>query len=322
MRHYLIVNFGGPRDLSEVASFLTALLQDKDVIRTSLPTFLHNPLFRRIALKRAKKIQVDYEKIGGKSPIYEDTESLAAILSSRLQAPVLTFHRYLPKTHKESLEKIRTCPADELVVLPLFPQFSYATTGSIARFFTTHLPREIINKMLWIKSYATHPGFVRSYQQRIFDFLAEKQLKEEKTILLFSAHGIPQSFMKTGEIYPFECVSSFKEVLKPFSTALGRLSFQSKFGKGEWLRPYTEDVCQDILSWHEKRENVVFVPIAFTSDHIETLFEIEEQYLPLIEENGLKAFRCPALNLEPYWIDGLEQILRDSSFCITPMLIR
>jgi protoporphyrin/coproporphyrin ferrochelatase len=316
MAHYLLVNFGGPRDLEEVPSFLTSLLCDRDVIRTRFPTFFHNWFFTRIAKKRAAKIQVDYEEIGGRSPIYFDTEALGKALSERLKAPVYTFHRYLPATHAQSIKQIDQ--ANELIVLPLFPQFCYATTGSIARFFSPYFPQ----KLRWIKSYAGHPAFITSYQKRIASFLQENQLAEEETLLFFSAHGVPKKFIEEGDPYETECNLSYKEVMKAFPKAKGRLCYQSKFGRGEWLRPYTNEACEDILSWNEGRKQVVIVPISFTSDHIETLFEIEKLYLPIIREKGLKAYRCPALNLEPYWIDALAEIFKETSLQENHSLIR
>ena len=314
MRSYLIVNFGGPRNLEEIPSFLEALLCDRDVIRTPFPPFFHNWFFKRVAKKRALKVREDYEKIGGRSPIYFDTEKLKELLCKRLNAPIYTFHRYLPSTHADSLKAISN--EKELIVLPLFPQFCYATTGSIARFFSSY------TNLRWIKSYANHPAFIASYQRKIRDFLNEKELKEEDTLLLFSAHGVPRKFVDEGDPYEKECELSYEGVMQAFPKAKGKLSYQSKFGRGEWLRPYTDEACEKILSWHEGRSSVVFVPISFTSDHIETLFEIEKLYLPLIEERRLKAYRCPALNLEPYWIDALETILKTSPLSDQPPLIR
>lgn len=315
-RSYLLVNFGGPRNLDEIPSFLTALLCDRDVVRTRFPKFFHDWFFGRIARKRAEKIREDYHQIGGRSPIYFDTEALKETLSEKLKAPVYTFHRYLPATHAESLKQISD--AKELIVLPLFPQFCYATTGSIARFFAPHFPHQL----RWIKSYAAHPAFISSYQKRIATFLKEHHLQEEETLLLFSAHGVPKEFISEGDPYESECTLSYNGVMKGFPKARGKLSYQSKFGKGEWLRPYTNEACEEILDWHEERKQVVFVPISFTSDHIETLFEIEKLYLPIIEKQGLKAYRCPALNLEPYWIDALVEILKETHFHENRALIR
>lgn len=311
MNSLLLVNFGGPRNLDEIEPFLKALLCDRDVVRTRFPTWMHNWLFSRIARKRAQVIQHDYQSIGGKSPIYFDTEALAQELSNKLQKPVTTFHRYLPSTHEESLKNI-----DVPLVLPLFPQFSYVTTGSIARLFSSRFPH-----LKWIKSYAAHPAFVRAYQRRIGEFLEEKNLREKETFLLFSAHGVPQICIEEGDLYEWECRLSYEAVMKGFPHALGKLCYQSKFGKGEWLKPYTNEVCEEVLRWHEGRKNIVFVPISFTSDHIETLFEIERLYLPIIASKGLNAYRCPALNREPYWIDALAQIAQETNLCTTSMLI-
>jgi ferrochelatase len=110
--------------------------------------------------------------------------------------------------------------------------------------------------------------------------------------------------------------------MRAFPKALGKLCYQSKFGRGEWLKPYTDATCEKILNWHEGRKHVVIVPISFTSDHIETLFEIEQLYLPLIRSQGLQAYRCPALNREPYWVDALAEIARESNLCRNGTLIR
>lgn len=315
MNHYLLVNFGGPRNLEEVPSFLQELLCDPDVIRTPLPRRLNHWLFSQIAKKRSVKVSEDYELIGGGSPIYFDTENLAKALREKLQAPIYTFHRYLKATHTSSLDLIKQIP--QLTVIPLFPQFSYATTGSIARFFSL-LP----NQLFWIKSYPAHPAFIRAYQRRIREFLHQNLLKEEETLLLFSAHGLPASYVKKGDVYQAECQLSYQQVMQSFPLAKSRLCYQSKFGPGEWLKPYTKQACEQILDWHEGRKNIVIIPISFTSDHIETLFEIEYLYLTLIRKKELNAYRCPALNLEPYWIDALAEIIRESELTPNAQLVR
>ncbi len=314
MSNTLIVNFGGPRSIEEIAPFLRTLLCDQDVIRTKLPPFLHRFFFTRLANKRAGKIAHDYQLIGGKSPIFEDTEAIARAIGA------LTFHRYLPMTHTVSLQAIQKT-AGEILIFPMFPQFSYATTGSIARFFARHLSSETLGKMRWIKSYPVHPAYIRCMQNRLREFLQSSNLSEEETILLFSAHGLPLEFIEKGDIYKTECLLSYEAIAKAFPKALPRLSFQSKFGRGEWLRPYTNETCEEILSWSEGRKNVVFIPLSFTSDHIETLYEIEHLYLPIISQKGLAAFRCPALNRHPDWIFAIAQILSTSDTTFSQKLI-
>ncbi len=318
----LLVNFGGPRTLSEIGSFLISLLTDQDVIRTKLPKPIHRWLFTWIARKRASKIVKDYEGIGGGSPIYADTENLAKLLSKKTNTPVLTFHRYLPRTHAESLAAIEAVTSDQILVIPLFPQFSFATTGSIARFFSHHLTPTTLNKLQWIKSYAEHEAFIRSHIQQIQTFLAEKNIEQTDLILLFSSHGLPKSFITQGDIYLKECTDSFNLISQAFPQVLSRLSFQSKFGPGEWIKPYTDEVCENILTWNQGRKQIVVIPLSFTSDHIETLYEIQDLYLPVLEKHGLTAHRCPALNLAPHWIENLAQITKTNTLHNTQDLIR
>lgn len=318
----VLVNFGGPRNEEEIFPFLNALLCDRDVVRTKFPNWIHRLLFGLIAKKRSLRIKEDYDAIGGGSPIYSDTEELSKELSKYLDRQVLTFHRYLPQTHQEALCRIENSEAKTICIFPLFPQFCYATTGSIARFFQNRLSKKTLNKLRWIKSYAAHNAFIASYQKKISDFLHAKSLQSKECIFIFSAHGVPVSFVNEGDPYQSECELSFKKCLEAFPEAMGVLTYQSKFGKGEWLLPATDQFCQNILNYSEKRKHAVFIPISFTSDHIETLFEIEKLYLPLIVSQGLSAHRCPALNLEEYWVEGITQILKETNWCTNAMLYR
>lgn len=317
----LLVNFGGPRSLKEVFAFLQALLCDKEVIRSNLPTFLHRLLFTRIATKRAKKIRSDYAKIGGKSPIFADTEAIRDLLEKELGYPIVTFHRYLPATHQNTLEKLYSFNPKIIDVFPLFPQFSYATTGSCALWFSEHLPPSWIERLRWIPSYATHPSYIQVQQTLLREFFTCNQIAEEDSLLLFSAHGLPQRFICTGDIYQRECQRSFDAIRSAFPKAKHILAYQSKFGRGAWLRPYTSKICESIKTYD--RKDVLFIPLSFSSDHIETLFEIEEQYLPIVRSQGLQAWRVPALNRRPDWIKAIATILKsESPYLSTTMLMR
>ena len=317
----LLVNFGGPRNGEEIEPFLKELLCDPDVIRTRFPKWLHDWFFKRVAKKRALKIRNDYERIGF-SPIYGDTEGLRLALEQASPSPILTFHRYLPSTHENSLRQIEERPESQIRALPLFPQFCYGTTGSVARFFSKRLSPATLAKLHWVKSYADHPSFIEAWQKRITRFIAEKNLKSEEICLFFSAHGVPQAFIDGGDPYKEECERSFHAVMKGFPNIPARLAYQSKFGRGEWLRPYTDEECKKPFTWAGSRKHVVFVPISFTSDHIETLFEIEELYLPLVRAQGLQAHRCPALNRDPAWLTALRIIADHPTVSPNHALIR
>lgn len=319
---YLLVNFGGPRSLAEVEPFLKALLHDQDMIRSRLPAPIHRYLFSRVAKKRAKKIGEDYDSMGGGSPIYYDTEALREILADHLRSEVITFHRYLPETHKETFSALESLACDRIVVFPFFPQFSYATTGSCARLFANALSQKVLNKLFWVKSYPAHEAFVSLFQKNIRKFLNEKQLQEEQVALLFSAHGLPQEFIEEGDPYEQECRDGYEKICNAFPKVVARLGFQSQFGKGEWLKPSTEHLCKTIESWNEKRQNVIFIPLTFTSDHIETIVEVEREYMPLIRHADLTAYRMQAFNRSQDWVSSIKKIMSDYTPVTTHMLIR
>ena len=319
---YLLVNFGGPRERGEIEEFLIELLTDQEVIRTPFPAWFHRLLFKRIAKKRSEKVAQDYDLIGGCSPIFKDTEELAKKVAEKLGQEVITFHRYLPKTHKAFIEKIQTLNAEEIVVVPLFPQFSYATTGSIALWFTQQLPPSTTKKMHWFRDYGSHPPYIEVMQNTLRDFLHQHQLQEENICLLFSAHGLPQEFIDTGDSYQKECESSFKAIRKDFPNAVSLISYQSQFGKKPWILPYTSTVCNAIESHTQGRKQVVIIPLSFTSDHIETLYEVEHTYMTVIREKGLEAHRCPALNLREDWIQVVADLFQHQRLEKTSLLLR
>ena len=316
----VLVNFGGPRAEDEIRSFLTELLCDPDVIRTSLPTPLQNLLFKRIAAKRSLTIREEYEKMGGASPIYQSTETIRDILCEKLNTSVFTFHRYIPSSHKQSLAAIDSIGADEICIFPLFPQFSYATTGSIARLFLQNLHPKTLQKLRWIPSYYNHSAYIQCFTDHIKAYLHKQNLNEKDITLFFTPHGVPTEFICTGDPYQKECEASYKHIMKAFPKTHSLLAYQSKFGPKEWIKPYTDKLCESILDHTDKP--IVFIPLSFTSDHIETLVEIEDLYVKEIEKQGLKAYRCPAFNESSIWIDAIINILQSTPCTSTAQLIR
>ncbi len=318
-RSLVIANFGGPRSLKEVEPFLIALFTDPEVFRVSC---LFRPFFALLAKKRSKRVIEDYETIGGKSPIYEDTEYVAERLRERLLCEVLSFHRYLPATHAAFFKQMEASPSRRFLIFPLFPQFTYATTGSIATYFKKRLSKQRQRSLRWIKSYPTHTAFISLIQKMIREYLAEHRLQEEETILLFSAHGLPQSFIDEGDPYQEECAASFKAVAQAFPQALSRLSYQSKVGRAVWIAPATDTLCHTLPQWKGDQRHLLFIPISFTSDHVETLFEIERAYMPIVREKGLSAHRLPAPNRRVDWIEAIVQIIEGEPTVNNAMLLR
>ncbi len=318
----ILANFGGPRDLKEITPFLKELLCDQEVVRTPLPQQIHRLFFSKIAKKRSKKIAGDYRGIGGKSPIYDETEKVASLLRQRLNLPLVTFHRYLPATHRSFIRSLEALDVDEFLVFPMFPQFSYSTSGSIAKWFDHKLPKKTKTKIFWLKSYPSASAYIDLYCNRIDHFLKEKKLNQGSLILLFSAHGLPARFVIDGDPYQRECERSFEAISSFFPEAQSLLCYQSKFGPGEWLKPYTSDMCLRIDEWAQHKKHVVFIPLAFTSDHIETLHEVETEYMPMVRNKGFEAYRLPAFNHGEDWIDAIEKLLQNPEVLNNQMLIR
>lgn len=319
-RGLIIANFGGPRNLEEVFPFLSSLLTDSDVIRTLLPSSWQSFLFRYIAKRRSYKVVKDYEWIGGGSPIFFDTEWVAQDLRKRLHLPTAAFHRYLPMTHDAFLEQIVLWDVEELIVFPLFPQFSYVTTGSIARWFQCHMPRACVEKLRWIASYPNHASYVGALCSIVQDLI--NRYKISNPMLIFSAHGLPEKYIQEGDPYQKECEASFAAVASYFSMYPSLLCYQSKFGRGKWLQPATDVVCAEPSRFFSKQHTVIFIPLSFSSDHIETLFEIEKLYVGSLQRQGISAFRCPALGRDPRWMQAIEQILQNQVLVANESLIR
>ena len=247
---------------------------------------------------------------------------MAEALREHLKAEVVTYHRYLPETHPGFLKKMQKLQGKQISVFPMFPQFSYATTGSIAKWFADKLPRSVVERMRWVKSYPTDLWYVKSFERCLREYLEEKGILEEEAILLFSAHGLPVKFIETGDVYQRECERTFEELKGCFPKALSKLSYQSQFGKEEWIRPYTNQTCMEIKEWGKGRKDVVIVPLSFTSDHIETLFEIENLYLPVVREQGFTAHRCPALNRRGDWVEAVLRLMEEEASVENAFLVR
>lgn len=299
---YLLANFGGPRTSQEIVSFLQALLTDRDVTGGMIPSVLHRPLFSYIAKRRAPHVARQYAYLGGGSPIFQDTERLAQNLSQELQASVIPFHRYLPETHRETLQALQESQGS-IVGIPLFPHYTFAVTGSIIRFFLQHLPEKPIS---WITQFGVHPQFVSCMQQHIRDCLAAQQIAVEDCYFLFSVHGLPQRHIRLGDPYAQQCQASFEALRGELE---GKIAFQSKFGIGKWLDPSTQEVCQSLRT---KKRYIVIVPFGFVSDHIETLHEIDHLYVPILLQKGYRVVRIPAINASSRWVSSLAAIVRSS----------
>jgi protoporphyrin/coproporphyrin ferrochelatase len=316
----LLLNLGGPEQLSDVRPFLFNLFSDPEIIRLPIPA-LQKPLAWLIATSRAKKSQANYEKIGGGSPLRRITEEQAIAIEQELKsrgtdARVYIGMRYWNPFTEEALEAIRRDGVEDLVILPLYPQFSISTSGSSFRLIDRiwkEKPHLKPAKYTVVPSWYEKPGYLQAMAELI-DREIEKCPNPDTAHVFFSAHGVPVSYVtEGGDPYQQEIENCAAAVMK----TLGRsneytLAYQSKVGPVEWLQPYTEDAIVQLAQ--QGISDLVVVPISFVSEHIETLEEIDIEYRELAEEAGIHTFnRVPALDTNPTFITAMTDLVLETA---------
>jgi protoporphyrin/coproporphyrin ferrochelatase len=312
----LLLNLGGPEQLSDVRPFLFNLFSDPEIIRIPIAA-LQKPLAWIISTSRAKKSQANYEKIGGGSPLRRITDEQARAIETQLRlqgedAKVYVGMRYWHPFTEDALAEIKRDEIEQLVILPLYPQFSISTSGSSFRLIEKiwrENPQLQPPEYTVIADWYKEPGYLQAMTGLIATEI-DKCPQPDQAHVFFSAHGVPVSYVEeAGDPYQAEIEDCTKVIMQ----ALGRtndysLAYQSKVGPIEWLQPYTEDA---IVGLAERGiTDLVVVPISFVSEHIETLEEIDIEYRELAEEAGIHTFnRVPALDTNPIFIQALVDLV-------------
>jgi protoporphyrin/coproporphyrin ferrochelatase len=316
----LLLNLGGPEQLADVRPFLFNLFSDPEIIRLPIPA-LQKPLAWLIATSRFKKSQANYEKIGGGSPLRRITEEQARAIEQQLQsrgadAKVYIGMRYWNPFTAEALQQIQRDGIEELVILPLYPQFSISTSGSSFRLIEKiwqEQPSLKPPKYTVISSWFDQPGYLRSMAELIAREI-DKCPHPDQARVFFSAHGVPTTYVtEGGDPYQMEIEQCAELIMKTLNRPNEyTLAYQSKVGPVEWLQPYTEDAIKDLAT--QGITDLVVVPISFVSEHIETLEEIDIEYRELAEEAGIHTFnRVPALDTYPAFITTLVDLVLEAA---------
>jgi protoporphyrin/coproporphyrin ferrochelatase len=313
----VMMNLGGPRTLADVNPFLRALFADREIIQLPAQKFL-GPF---IANRRTKKIQDHYQEIGGGSPILDWTEAQGRGMVERLDrlSPETAPHkfyvafRYIEPSSDSALRAMAVDGVERAIAFTQYPQFSCATTGSsLNELWRAARRTNTADRFRWsvIDRWPAHEGFIGAMTETVRIGL-ERFSAEERSdvVLLFSAHSLPLSIIDRGDAYPAEVGASVHEVMRRLDYRHEYLiSYQSEVGPVRWLGPSTERVIEDLGS--KKRKRVLVVPIAFTSDHIETLHELDIEYAELAHEVGIERFeRAPALNDMASFQDALADVV-------------
>ena len=278
------LNLGGPDSLDAVEPFLYNLFRDPDVIQLGWASPLQGALARFISRRRAPLSRAAYAQIGGRSPILDETRAQMTAVADALRArgvdarPFVAMACWHPFSD-EAVAALRKDGVRRAVALPLFPQYSETTTGSSLKALARAVAAAGGDVALaTVRSYPAAPGFVEAVATTISAALATlpEPLRAEAPIL-FSAHGLPESYIRRGDPYLDEIRTTVGAVERRL--ALGgraQLAFQSRVGRQRWLGPYTEHAL-DALADAGTRA-VVVCPIAFTGEHVETLQELDIVY--------------------------------------------
>ncbi|XP_029371201.1 ferrochelatase, mitochondrial isoform X1 [Echeneis naucrates] len=315
----LMLNMGGPEKLADVHDFLLRLFMDTDLMK--LP--VQNKLGPFIAKRRTPKIQEQYSKIGGGSPIKHWTsmqgEGMVKLLDK--MSPETAPHkfyigfRYVNPLTEEAIEEMEKDGVERAVAFTQYPQYSCSTTGSslnaIYRYYSNRGDRP---KMRWsvIDRWPTHPLLVECFAEHISNELLKfPEAKRDDVVILFSAHSLPLSVVNRGDPYPQEVGATVQRVMERLGHCNPyRLVWQSRVGPMAWLGPQTDEVIKGLCERGKK--NILLVPIAFTSDHIETLHELDIEYGQVLgEECGVENIRrAESLNGNPLFMKALADLVQ------------
>lgn len=314
----VLLNLGGPERLDDVEPYLRNLFEDPYILELPVGLgWLRRPLARRIARRRAPESRVSYAAIGGGSPLNRVTGAQAAALEAALRARghdarvVFAQRAWRPRAAEAAAELARE-GIRHGVLLPLYPQFARATTQSAFEDFEAAWRALGAQGVGWrrVRSYPTHARYVDAVAADLRASAgAIPAARAATTALFFSAHGLPvRAARHPQETYPAEVQATVDAVLARLAWAGPvHLGFQSRVGPVRWLEPSPEQVIARMAA--AGTTDAIVYPVAFVSDHAETLFELDIQYGALARTRGIGWHRVPALNDRPAFIEALADLV-------------
>jgi ferrochelatase len=315
----VMLNLGGPATLDDVQPFLLELFADREIIQLPFQRWL-GPF---IARRRTPKVRGLYANIGGGSPILRHTEAQGRGMVARLDrlSPRTAPHkfyvafRYTRPSSEDALRAMHADGVERAVAFTQYPQFSCSTTGSsLNELWRASARTGLRDAFRWsiIDRWPVHPGFVEAMTETVREGLNRFAPGDrDRVLILFSAHSLPLDVIDRGDSYPQEVGASVQRVVECLKAPNPYiLAYQSDVGPVRWLGPSTEQVIRRLGGRGVK--HLLVVPIAFTSDHIETLSELDREYGEVAHQVGITHYvRAPALNDRPRFLDGLAEIVRD-----------
>ena len=307
----ILFNLGGPDKLENVEPFLFNLFNDPAIL--NLPSFIRYPLAKLIANRRAPIAKKIYQELGGSSPILKLTEEQSFSLEQSLNKNdkdseykcFIVMRCWHPRAENVINQVINFNP-EEIILMPLYPQYSAATSGSSIKEWNDVCKKNNFRvKTSTICCYPTDKNFIEAHKNEI----VKKIIDLNNFKLIFSAHGLPEKNIKKGDPYQWQVEQSVDKIVKSLNIQDldWVLSYQSRVGPLKWIGPSTEDI---IVENSKLGKHIVLVPIAFVSEHSETLVELDIEYKELADKNGCKNYsRVPALGINENFIKAMSNLI-------------
>lgn len=315
----MLLYMGGPSSIAEVRPFLRALFSDRELIRLPGGALLQRPFAWLISRLRAPRVEGHYAEIGGGSPLTRTTTEQAEALAARLNTaakPDLRFvvevgMRYSEPRTPAAAQRLYEAGARRWVVLPLYPHYSGATSGSsfgeLRRLVTEGYPDV---KLLEIESFFDHSAYLDVLAHTVDQGLERfPEAGRSAVTVVFSAHSLPMSMIEKGDPYRDQVEATVAGVVERLGLERWELCYQSRSGPVRWLGPNTVTRCEELIEAGQR--HLLLVPVSFVSDHIETLHELDIQLRAHCLERGAEAFeRAPTPGLDPGFIAALAELVR------------
>ena len=326
----VLLNMGGPDSLDAIQPFLYNLFSDHDIIR--IPKPIQKPLAFLISHLRAKKTRKYYEIMGGKSPQREQTQKQAKALEEKLgnRYKVVVALRYWHPMTEQAVREILEDGIKDVILLPLYPQYSRTTTGSsfnefdrVARRYAKRgksfnlttikgqeksyfYPLELRIKK--VNCYYNHPMYIKAMVENIKENLPNWQ----DYFFLFTAHSLPESIIREGDPYQKQTEETVRLIMEHFPGVKHALGYQSKVGPTKWIGPFTDELLEELIKSGVKK--IAMIPVSFTCEHSETLYELDYLYGKMAKELGIEDYvRIPTLKDHPTFIEALAELVKSCS---------
>ncbi len=308
----ILFNLGGPDKLESVQPFLFNLFQDPAII--GVPQPFRWLLAKLISSRRAPIAQQIYEHIGGKSPLLELTHEQADALEAECgdigDVKAFICMRYWHPMSPEAVANVKEFAPDKIILLPLYPQFSTTTTGSSIKDWLRQARKVgLTAPTVEVCCYPRESGWISAQAKLVAETYA-KSTGDKKPRVLFSAHGLPKKVIEKGDPYQWQVEQTSAAVVEQLKIdgLDWVVCYQSRVGPLEWIGPSTED---EIERAGKEGVPLIVVPIAFVSEHSETLVELDIEYGELAEEAGVPAYyRVPAVGTHPDFISAIGSLVR------------